>query len=97
MAQYVKVKLAEYNKKNLSSAGPSLNKKNDDGENCHVPDLHEQISSNADELVKLTHLKKSLQALTHSWLLKEKGQCRASSRLLTDTRGYDYGQDLIHL
>ena len=60
LAQYVKVKLAKYNKK-ASPSGPSLHKKNDNGLNHPVEDPHEQILSNADELVKLTKLKKSLK------------------------------------
>ena len=40
LAQYVKVKLAEYNKKS-SPSGPSLDNKNDDGLNRPVEDPHE--------------------------------------------------------
>ena len=60
LAHYVKVKLAEYNKK-VSPSGPSFNNKNYDGLNRPGEDPHEQILSNADELAKLTKLKKSLK------------------------------------
>ena len=57
LVQYVKVKLAKYIKK-ASPSGPSLHNKNNDGLNRPVEDPHEQILSNADELVKS---KKSLK------------------------------------
>ena len=63
LAQYIKLKLAKYNKNNLSPSGPSLDKKNDNGENHLVQDPHEQILYNVDELVKFTNLKKSLKVL----------------------------------
>ena len=53
IAQYVKVRLAEYNKK-LSPSVPSLDNKIDNGLDYPVQDPHEQVLSNTDKLAKWT-------------------------------------------
>ena len=62
MAHYIQQKLAEYNKKYPLPSATSLDKKDGKDENRPSPDPGEQIVSNADELVTLTTLKKSLKS-----------------------------------
>ena len=98
LAQYVKVKLAKYNKENPSLPGPCLDNENGDGENRPVQDPHEQILSNADKLIKLTKLKKSLKKFFTQLVMKGKQDnvdnpavfCQILESIATDTILYIY-------
>ena len=61
-AQYLQRKPAEYKRKNLPTSASNLDKEDGKDPNCPIPDLGEQILSNADKLDILAKIKKSLKS-----------------------------------